>query len=462
MNKKIRAIVAILLLTVMIPMALIPSSATAPTIDTYYGTKAQPAMSADESKILLAEEKLHFYILDFPNFRSGNEEYKSYLTADYTLLNPTDQKQSVKIAYPVTKSRGYNLYNTAGYDFTLNGETVEPTLRYTYNYWSDFSISEDLPLLSDEYLTDEFFNLDMPVTEYTVTLSGVDYAKYEEACVGLTLPYASDPERVLYIPGHHSGYTANNGETRIYVTPENKVSFTVYLFGTPYTALPSWRVYEDDFKSNEIGGSVSMVKKETVTLRDFIFADYHSELGISELDWHNIAMYELKQNNSGKRGYVSLSAYEMHYQYHCLLTWYQYEVEIEASDSATYSITQPLYPDVTVTHNPYIYTYRYTPSNLSRSEGAGIDVEIISDYFILSSYYGEEQIEAQKSYTLNGYPKASNDNTISFEICESENPEESTTDAGWFFVILFIILLPVVIIVLLVKLAINSIKLLIG
>lgn len=210
MKRKITKIIACLMTVFLIPVL----SLSANSAMTYWnGSDGTGVVSTDEECPIIAEhETLTFTLSDSGN---GTDRF----AAEYTFRNPSDMHISAALAFPFGSRPAYGS-GTGGYDdeslyhVLVNGEEIEPQLRYT---WTSgyFQLERDLPRLRDSYMEDSFYRPDLPVYRYKLHFSVDDEGKLAE---GLYIDARNDvrnePERIRWlIEEKLSGYGQTEKET---------------------------------------------------------------------------------------------------------------------------------------------------------------------------------------------------------------------------------------------------------
>ena len=113
MKNKTKALIAAITLLFILPLTVTPASATKPSSpNEVYGEHSSGICCATVgSPIVLEGQKITFNIVDYPsNYYESPKDLKSYtssVTAEYTLLNPTSETETLTIAIPIGMRADY-------------------------------------------------------------------------------------------------------------------------------------------------------------------------------------------------------------------------------------------------------------------------------------------------------------------------------------------------------------------
>ena len=178
------------------------------------------------------------------------------------------------------------------------------------------------------------------------------------------------------------------------------------------------------------------------------------------------------------------ASFDKDYDYHrYFMTWYYYDITIDAGERIINSVTAPMIPGTNISYTPpkYDYTYLISPAATWKDFG-DLDIIINTPYYMTySSIDGFEKTESgyklhldglpiekgKYKLTLNGLEKEEDKvKDLVFKLSTSENPKSKsqlTPLQTVLFVIAIIIFLPIVLvggliygIVYLVRLAISK------
>lgn len=394
----------------------------------------------EDCPIIVENELLIFDIQTFPQHIYDSEEdqhaYSAKVTAQYTFYNPSDYTVTAHLLFPFGNIPEYGDYfdsesddfvnvrdidDTARFDITVNGEPVEKDLRHTLlGYRGTFDLESDLAKLNNGYISDSYFNPDMPVTKYTYLVSGVD-EKNNAASVAFDVGKFDGKTRYLFMD--KSGlHTQENDTLRISTWAENDEELTLYVFGQTVNNL-KWTFYKDGGvrDGDEIKGNIILLTTEDMTFKEFALAKYTEETGIHENDWYNAVVAELNLMDSwGEYGIIE-NADRTFDLTHSLMRWYEYEITVEPGESIVNTVTAPLYPSINDDWNPSIYEYTYLLSPAQTwSEFGKLKIVVNTPFSMTESNLGEfEKDNNGYRLSLDGLPEGD----LKFTLCSEENPE---------------------------------------
>ena len=161
----------------------------------------------------------------------------------------------------------------------IDDQPVEKSMRYTLSSGFDqFELETDLALLYDDYVTDTFYSLDLPVYKYVFIPSGVDTDTYGAADAGFDM-VRDDPERRIYYVDQNGLHTQDDGDLRVHSGVENGEAITVYVIGQDYTEFPQWKFYQDGGVEDgeEIDGTMTLESREELSFRDLALSKWSAE-----------------------------------------------------------------------------------------------------------------------------------------------------------------------------------------
>lgn len=157
------------------------------------GTDSTGSLIKDKNCPLVVDrEVLTFDVQEFPkNYYSSAEEFLAYtgkVTAEYTFRNPADYTVTATLVFPFGNLPHYGEYiydsytgkhtaalETEKYGVKVNGEPIDVAVRHTLKgRGTPFSLDEDMPKLTDGYISDSFFRPDLPVWVQQYSVEGID------------------------------------------------------------------------------------------------------------------------------------------------------------------------------------------------------------------------------------------------------------------------------------------------
>ena len=430
------------------------------------GVYSTGAIVTDENcPVIVEKEVLTFDISEFPaNYYQSLDEYMAYsakVTAEYTFYNPADYTVTATLVFPFGNlpDYAYDYYDeelndyvqtddTAKYSITINGEPIEKTIRHTlFDRYDQFNADEDIPLLCDGYVSDSFFNLDMPITKYQYEISNIDSQKYPSARVAIDIDEFDGKTKVLF-PEAHGMHTQKDGDYRLAASVDNGDVITLYVFGYQSYAIPEWKFYKDGGVEDreEISGTATLITKgtETMTFKDFALQEYKANSGITESDWHN-AMVAYLNRYQGKGGYINTDGSNFDVS-KSLMRWYEYEITLAPGECITNAVQAPMYPDIDLNYNPTVFQYQYLLSPAKSWANFGsLEIIVNTPYYITeSNIEGLTKNDTSYFVKLEALPNGE----FEFTMSTNENPIPPKTAPKIFMQIETIIFIGVVVLIL--------------
>jgi len=440
MKRFIAAFLVLLLLFGGSPMPVSANSA-----QTYWaGVDSTGVIITDgESPIVVEHELLTFDLQEFPsNYYRSEEEFLAYtgkVTAQYTFYNPSALTVTAKLLFPFGREVWYGVSDNADalkYDIFINGEAIEKKIRHTLSDNAQFTLEQDLALISDGFAKDPFYAPELTVTAYKFSVSGIDTTTYKSATVAFDVPKGLGNYR-FYLPEHRGSQRQDDGDMR--VIGSAKESFYIYVFGEPPALMPEFKFYQNGAaRDNErISGTASLVSSQSMTFKEFVLDSWSEETGVSETDWYNATVADLHRGHRNTEyPVVFRNSYRLQDN---LMRWYEYEITIEPGGRIVNTVTAPIYPSIDLDYNPAVYGYKYllSPAKTWKSFGT-LEVVVNTPYYITeSSLEGFEKTDTGYKLTLPGLP----DSELTFTLSTSENPEAPRNNpfVGFFYIIAMII-----------------------
>ena len=396
------------------------------------GTDSTGALLKDKNcPLVVDKELLTFDVQEFPkNYYNSSEEFLAYtgkVTAEYTFRNPADYTVTATLVFPFGNLPHYGEYiydsptdkyiavsDAEKYGVKVNGELIKATVRHTLKArGTPFSLDEDMPTLTDGYISDSFFRPDLPVWVQHYSVEGVG-AESQAATAAFVLREEPSKTRVLW--EEKSGIATLKDGIRISGWTKTGDTLTVYIFGEPPKDGIAWSLYENGACKKKIDGNITLKYSEQMTFRDFAFREYDNSSGISESDWYNAQVAFLNAGSEEwRRGgiYTEKSAFS-------LMRWYEYTLTLEPGQTLTNTVIAPLYPAIDAGYTPSIYTYTYLLSPAKTWAQFGeLKIVVNTPYYMTENNQGGF-LRTEKGYelTLPGLPEKE----LTFTLSESEHP----------------------------------------
>ncbi len=441
MKRKLRPIIAIITLVFMLPLTVLPSSATPPSISNYKGEDAIGAFNMDiDTPVVLEKMALTYNVSEFPE-RFSSDPFpaeKSNLSVKYSLYNPTESDATVTVAFPMMKSTySHANISISDYGFKLDNDTAKTVIRHTYHEGDrHFDHHDDPQRLQDDYLEHSIFNKDAQVTKYTYKISDVDTLAHPDAYFTFTMLKG---ERRVLVDASGKGSSRDgiytlSGE----IGSLNDGTVDVYVFGNQPLALPSFKFYEDEFLKDgeEIEGKAELISKTSVDFLEFVYNYYDADKEISEVDWYNIAVSRMSASTPCVTPFEELFGYDSLYENY-ILSWYYADIPFAPGERIEFEVSMPIVPDEYITTNPHYYQYYFLDCmDITRVDGYVIDIEINTDFYLIDYIDLGTEVTNPDNFTKaeTGYKISIDDITdqtfFCFSLCEVENPEQDFSDAN--------------------------------
>ena len=417
-----------------------PVTALANSAQTYFrGISPTGTMvTGEQSPLIVEQERLTFDLQEFPlEYYSSLEDYLAYtgrVTAEYTFHNPADYDVTVKLAFPFgqTPDYGYSynheteqqVYAADGekYDITVDGESIEKTVRHTLFYrGEDFELEKDLRRLTDGYAEDAFWKFDTPVTKYTYTIDGID-EEFDAARLGFK--WSGDENKTKLMLVEQCG--GEDAEEYVAVTRwvKNGDTIELYVFGEPLEQELEW-FSENGAEDTPFDYNLTLEGTETMTFREFAMAECPEDSSILPSDWYNAMVAHLNQSEWAF-GILGNFEYEGTNLSDALLRWYEYEITVPAGETVVNTVTAPMYPSSDLNYQPPVYQYTYLLSPAKTwAEFGSLDIVVNTPYYMTERGLEVfEKTEQGYALSLDGLPEGELEFTLSAE----ENPKPPLRD----------------------------------
>ena len=313
------------------------------------GTDSTGALVKDKNcPLVVDKELLTFDVQEFPkNYYNSTEEFLAYtgkVTAEYTFRNPADYTVTAMLVFPFGNLPHYGEYiydsptdkytaasDAEKYGVKVNGEPIDVAVRHTLKArGTPFSLDEDMPKLTDGYITDSFFRPDLPVWVQQYSVEGIN-PENQAATAAFVLREDSSKTRVLW--EEKSGIATLKDGLRISRWTKTGDTLTVYIFGEPPTDGITWSLYENGACKKKIDGNITLKYSEQMTFRDFVFREYDNSSGISESDWYNAQVAFM---NDGSKDWMYGGIYTEKSSF-SLMRWYEYKTQCGLRTKHTHS-----------------------------------------------------------------------------------------------------------------------------
>lgn len=389
------------------------------------GMTADGIYSVHEDSVLeVQSERLVFDINTLPSLSKG-QIYDASVTAEYTFHNPTDEYVTTTMAFPFGQKPYYAEDLSVAYienPILVNGQPIEYEVRHTYGIFTEFyeSVSE----IRDDYVADEFFRPDLPVTIYTAKVNFTDSADMDGR-VAFRLDRAPVIGEGTCCIGPFS-YSNSDDRYTVWEVLSSGESVVFYVLGED-VPLDEWEWFTSAWSDRaddhiEVSSDITFTTSKS-TLGELIFSNYSDDYGISRMDWYNGIMLNKLSVEYGRFPYLSwyspldISPQEFN-------AWYVYETTVAPRSSFTNSVTAPLFPTIHFNYEPRIYEFVYYLSPAAGWADFGrLEIVVNTPYYIQGSFSSDnvtfESVQGGYSASSDGLPEGE----LTFALCFVGTPE---------------------------------------
>ena len=420
----IKVLSAVALLAAALPCAVSPVLANSGPREERGETAAGAIVRNENSVLAVESEKLTFDIVDFPPHWE-NADYNSTVTAEYKFVNTSSDTVHTSMAFPMKAGERYR-YGDREFApvISVDGQQIECVTRYTTGKYTDFD--EAVKLITDEWYSDDFYNVDLPVTKYTVSVNKPDGYNH----VRLSAEVKCDKSKARYIANstnlyYYFDFDEGNGST--YAADAQKQALVYYVIGDTSAMSCEWtteaandrRGFLSSYKTVDIPLYINISSADT--LKDLILSQRPEDSMINDVDYYNGAVRQLE--NYSHAGYLS----DLEFKSYKALTWYLYDVEVAPNGSIINKITAPIFPTTQYYYDPYVYEYEYYLSPAAKWASFGkLEVQINSEYYMVKPPKGFEKCEGGYRAEFSSLPKGE----LTFKMSTAEKPNQHHHSRG--------------------------------
>lgn len=391
-----------------------------------------PTITDGESPIVVQKENLSFYLDDENAITSEQaNNYNSYVNAEYTFYNPSNDNIRANLVFPMGNFPSYlnDNDNFSNYHIYANGEEVDYKLRCTYkSLYSGFVLEDDIKLLREQKVEDEYYNDKLPVYKYTYKFS----RNFNNPDYCYVIHVNHDREKMNIISELYPYYQKNDyKEFHLF---ENEIS--IYVIGEDYDVKNNAHIYEvDNDKRIETHFDYEVTRTEC-TFDDLIYTYYDEKY--DRIDYYNAVQDYL---DTIGEGYRLDALYELDLKYE-LLRWYGYELDFAPKSQVINSVNAPMYPQVDYGYSSPVYSFKYflTPAS-TWSDFKDLQINIYTKQHLLSSAFAFEEIEGGYSAHFDTLPNSD----LAFSTCLESAPHRYINIAWTIFAIILIVILLLII-----------------
>ena len=384
--------------------------------DREQGVTASGAIVRGEKSALAVEsEKLTFDIKDFPQY-GESANYKSTVTAEYRLVNDTENTVTTSMAFPAGRMPSYfrgSVADTFTPKITVDGKAAEVETRYTYGTYEN--VGESVKLIGDEWYSDDFYSADLTVTEYSVNM---DFSNYDYAYAVGEVTCDSAKARYLGRGLNYDGMRYYFEKTQQSVTPFANASGGLqhfYVLGDASEFTCDWHaeVYgRRGYVIVDLPVTVSQTRE--MTLKDLALELRDEDSVINDLDFYNGVVRQFEDYA------CALSVYYQSFEDSRFSAWYTYDLEVEPGGSVVNSVTSPVFPTQEYGYIPDVFMYRYLLPSADEWQSFGsLEIVIKTQFYVSDTSVSFSETEGGYVAELDELPNG----RLAFSLCESPNPE---------------------------------------
>ena len=303
-------------------------------------------------------------------------------TAEYHFYNPSDVDVNVSLAFPFGYDKykfSYTLDDEGNYieneslekfGVKVNGEEIESKIRYTYSEYNAFNGEKDINNILAVSKDNELINRQSQVKEYTYNIKG--YIN-KNTVVKIT----TDLENTVLLIKDSINKTIDGTNCKVFSTGFVNTFRLAFIGETPSRPI-SLEVYSD-YTLQECIATLEPKENEPASissLEDYIISHYTTESRMSKEEYVNAHLDIIKADFYNFNKDENTNILEGIDFFESIMLWYEYELNIEAGERLTNSVTVPMDPNVNARYEPakYTYTYLLSPAKCWANFG---DLEII-------------------------------------------------------------------------------------
>ncbi len=374
-------------------------------------------LTEEDCPLIVEHEELTVRIPEFPKCGGNEEDFKGYSAAAearYTFYNPESYTVSAKLLFPFGANPSYapQIQTVSEPVVTADGKKVDFGFRHTYRNGED-DLDGETKLVSEERRKDAFYEADLPVTEYEVTV----YIPETEKSVYFNMSFECNPLRTRLLlrdcpfAGIKNGYAALS-----YRFPAGEHTFSFYAVGEEGGVAAKSVSYEKNCDTVVEGGRAEVRSISRKSFTEFVASQYPQGCGMSETDWYNGYVDMLNCGNHARKG-LEFIVCNCAVGAESFKRWCEYTLVIPAGERVVSSVTAPLFPAIDLSGGArYLYTYLLSPAQ-KWADFKEIEIAIETPYHLESS-----SLEFQKDGNVYRFRRdALPQGELSFTLTEAEN-----------------------------------------
>jgi len=319
---------------------------------------------------------------------------------------------NVSLAFPIGRylSESEWANYSEKYTVTANGEPIELKMRHSFYNSINYANS-----IKNEKISEGIYSPKTRVTVYWFELVKMDEDCYAE----FTVYDVSESRKLITDRWASISRTADGTLIRVPLDQPDNIFKLICIGAELPPASLNAEFYSKEKRNQKPREPATLVGYDLMTFDEFVMQDHNPEYGISETDWYNAMIDNIKS--------TAVPSLEIVLNRQTKLSvWGQYELGIEAGETVENTITSSICPTTQGGYKPPEYVYSYYRSTSSNWASFGsLDVEIITPYHIIEKY---NTPELQKNE--NGYSASINSSDylrVHFTLSEDPSPKDVFT-----------------------------------
>lgn len=404
----------------------------------------------ENNPIVVEKEDL---IFDFT--KENNLEYNDYnisglVTAKYTMSNPTENSESVQMAFPmIATTRDFKSDNIVIED---NGEELdfEVFIGDIYNAETQIDFKSMVNQVSASEYSPEHYNLDEVGTLYTYDIAPTDGKE-----INVTIEHNYDTAKSRIMGRGFNGYESEDNHVKLSVWMNDRSEVEIFVLGDDVDFNVT--AYTDVELKNETEKYTMDIKTEEISTRDYLnkqVADFTTDVYyLADNQILNMITKQLDEHMENEVLHLNvgeLFSFEFFERFFVLI----YEVDFAPESTREISVTYNTFStmDRSQTSNP-IHTFDYILSpaeNWADFNNLNILIKPHEDYpYIINS---SEDFQRNEDGIYMGNFQVLPEENLSFSLFDKEDITASDEVKGFlvlnsfFLMLLLFIVVPVIIV----------------
>lgn len=374
-------------------------------------------LTEKDCPVVVEHETLTVRIPEFPKCGGSEDDFKNYSAtseARYIFYNPENYAVSAKLLFPYGANPSYapQMQKKSSPVVTADGREITFAVRHTYRGGAK-DLEGETRLVSEQMRTDDFYDPDLPVTEYAVTVSVPETEEY--AYLNLTI--ACNPFRTRLLMNGCPFTGIRNGYAALCTRLNTGTQTLCFYAAGEEIEVVSQTVSSEKISTVGIGGGKAEVRPVARrSFAEFVKSKYPEGSGIGEVDWYNGYLDMLNSEEHTRKG-TEFIVCNCAVDAENFKRWCEYTLEIPAGGRVESCVTAPLFPSVDLSGNArYLYTYLLSPAQ-KWADFRTIEIAIETPFYLESSSLDFEKEGNVYRFRRDALPHGE----LSFTLTEAEN-----------------------------------------